>query len=668
MEAQAAAERIAWLSKEIERHNRLYYEQDMPEITDAEYDALFRELQELEKKFPELALPDSPTGRVGGRPLAKFTQVRHSTPMLSLENAFSEQDMVDFDDRVKRFLGLAADAQISYICEPKMDGVAVELVYRDGLLAIGSTRGDGVVGEEVTQNLKTIKDVPLRLETREPPELVTVRGEVYLPLAPFRKFNREREEAGEPPFANPRNAAAGSLRQLDSRITAKRPLSIFCYAPGELAGVEFTSQSHFLETIPKWRLPVNPLTRVVTGRQAMLAYYQEMMEKRDDLPYEIDGVVVKVDSFRMQRELGEKSRSPRWATAWKFPPRQATTVVEKIFHSVGRTGVITPVAFLKPVSVSGVMVSRATLHNWEELERKDIREGDTVVVERAGDVIPAVVQALLDKRPEGAVKPEIPTSCPVCGGEVVRLPDEVAVRCVGLACPAQLLERVKHFASRRAMDIEGLGDKFIDQLLSLKLISDVADIYALKEADFMQFERMGKKLAENLLNAIEASKERDLSRLIFALGMRHVGEHTAKLLAGAFGSIENLAQASEEELTSIREVGPQVAASIVDFFKNEENLRVIERLKEAGVSPKVEEKRLGGRFTGKTFVFTGALEKFTRDGAKKMVEQEGAHAAGSVSKKTDYVVAGADAGSKLEKARQLGVRVLTEEEFLELMQ
>lgn len=667
MEAQAAAERIAWLSKEIERHNRLYYEQDQPEITDAEYDALFRELLNLETDFPELALPDSPTKRVGGRPLAKFSQVRHSLPMLSLENAFTEQDMVDFDDRVKRFQGLPASAEIAYVCEPKMDGVAVELVYREGLLAVGSTRGDGVVGEDVTENLKTIKDVPLRLETGQAPELLTVRGEVYLPLEPFRKFNQEREEAGEPPFANPRNAAAGSLRQLDSRITAKRPLSIFCYAPGELGGVEFTAQSHFLETIPKWRLPVNPLTSVVKGIDAMLAYYREMMEKREDLPYEIDGVVVKVDSFRMQRELGEKSRSPRWAIAWKFPPRQATTVVERIFHSVGRTGVITPVAFLKPVNVSGVMVSRATLHNWEELERKDIREGDSVVVERAGDVIPAVVQVRMEKRPEGALKPEIPAACPVCGGEVVRIPGEVAVRCVGLACPAQLLERVKHFASRRAMDIEGLGDKFIEQLLNLKLIKDVADIYRLEEEDFMQFERMGKKLAENLLNAIEASKERELSRLIFALGIRHVGEHTAKLLAGAFGSIDNLAGASAEELTSIREVGPQVAASIADFFRNEENLKVIERLKEAGVSPKVEEKRLGGRFSGKTFVFTGALEKFTRDGAKKMVEQEGAHAAGSVSKKTDYVVAGADAGSKLEKARQLGVRVLTEEEFLELM-
>jgi DNA ligase (NAD+) len=667
MDTNIAAERIKELSSELERHNRLYYEKDMPEITDAEYDALFKELQDLEARFPELSLPDSPTRRVGGRPLAKFSQVRHSTPMLSLENAFTQNDLTDFDERVKRFLGLAGETKISYVCEPKMDGVAVELVYEHGMLSIGSTRGDGVVGEEVTQNLKTIKDIPLRLNMEELPELLTVRGEVYLPLAPFRKLNKEREEAGEPPFANPRNAAAGSLRQLDSKITAKRPLSIFCYAPGKFAGITFASQSDFLASIPAWGLPVNPLIRVVSGVDAVLAYYDEMMEKRDDLPYEIDGVVVKVDPFSMQRDLGEKSRSPRWAIAWKLPPRQATTIVNDIVPQVGRTGVITPVAHLAPVEVSGVMVARATLHNWEEMERKDIRKGDTVIVERAGDVIPAVVRVLTEKRQGTEILLPIPQSCPKCGGAVVRIPGEVAVRCVGLACPAQLLERLKHFASRRAMDIDGLGEKFLEQLISLKLVQDVADIYTLTEKDFMQFERMGKKLSENLLNAIEGSKSRELSRLIFALGIRHVGEHTAKLLASAFGSMENLAGATEEELTSIREVGPQVAASIADFFKNGENLRVIERLKRAGVSPKVEEKRVGGRFTGKTFVFTGALTRFSRDEAKKMVEQEGGHAAGSVSKKTDYVVAGAEAGSKLEKAVQLGVRVLSEEDFLELM-
>lgn len=667
MDTTTAADRIKELSRELERHNRLYYELDQPEITDAEYDAMFQELLALETQFPELALPDSPTKRVGGRPLAKFSQVRHSIPMLSLENAFTGKDLTDFDDRIKRFLGMSSSADICYICEPKMDGVAVELVYRDGIFSIGSTRGDGVVGEDVTENLKTIRDIPLRLRMEHAPELLTVRGEVYLPLAPFQKLNREREEAGEPPFANPRNAAAGSLRQLDSKITARRPLSIFCYAPGELAGIDFVSQSDFLGKIPAWGLPVNPLIRTVQGVQGIQEYYDEMMEKRDELPYEIDGVVVKVDPFSMQRDLGEKSRSPRWATAWKFPPRQATTVVEDIVPQVGRTGVITPVAHLRPVEVSGVMVSRATLHNWEEMERKDIRKGDTVIVERAGDVIPAVVRVLAEKREGNESLLPVPPECPVCGGEVVRTPGEVAVRCVGLACPAQLLERLKHFASRRAMDIEGLGEKFIEQLLNLDLVRNVADIYTLKEEQFMQFERMGKKLSENLLNAIEASKTRDLSRLIFALGIRHVGEHTAKLLATSFGTIDHLAQATEEELRSIREVGPQVAESIADFFRNEENLEVIRRLQEYGVRPQVEEKRVGGRFTGKTFVFTGALTRFTRDEAKKMVELEGAHAAGSVSKKTDYVVAGAEAGSKLEKARQLGVKVLTEEEFLELM-
>jgi DNA ligase (NAD+) len=667
MDTAAAAQRIKTLSKELERHNRLYYEKDMPEITDAEYDALFKELQKLELSFPDLAQPDSPTKRVGGRPLAKFSQVRHSQPMLSLENGFNEDDIRDFDDRVKRFLSLPGETTISYMCEPKMDGVAVELVYQQGLFSVGSTRGDGLVGEDVTENLKTLHDIPLRLRLDQAPELFTVRGEVYLPLAPFRKFNKEREEEGLPVFANPRNAAAGSLRQLDSRITAKRPLSIFCYAQGETLGISFASQSDFLSKVPDWGLQVNPLVQVVSGSEAVISYYVEMMEKRDDLPYEIDGVVVKVDSYEMQRDLGEKSRSPRWAIALKFPPRQATTVVEDIVPQVGRTGVITPVAHLTPVNVSGVMVSRATLHNWEEMERKDIRKGDTVVVERAGDVIPAVVRVLTEKRDGTETALPIPLTCPECGGEIVRIPGEVAVRCVGLACPAQVRESLKHFASRRAMDIDGLGEKFIEQLLSLQLVKDVADIYTLTREDFMQFERMGDKLSENLLQAIESSKSRDLSRFIFALGIRNVGEHTAKLLASAFGSVENLSQASEEELTSIREVGPQVAESITDFFKNQENQRIIERLLASGVQPSVEEKRVGGRFTGKTFVFTGTLTRFTRDDAKKIVELEGGHAAGSVSKKTDYVVAGSEAGSKLDKAVQLGVKVLTEDEFLELV-
>jgi DNA ligase (NAD+) len=628
---------------------------------------LFRELQQLENQFPGLIRPESPTARVGGRPLDRFQQVTHRLPMISLDNAFSGEDIAEFDRRVRKELGLTEQEDIAYVCEPKMDGLAVELVYEAGLLVQGSTRGDGVTGEEITANLKTIRDIPLRLRCAAPPQLLEVRGEVYLPLEPFRRFNLEREENGEPTFANPRNAAAGSLRQLDPKITARRPLKLFCYAPGVIDGHEFACQSEFLATVPSWGLPTNPLARRVSGVEGISAFHAQMAAERENLPYEIDGVVIKVDDFRLQRELGEKSRSPRWAIAWKFPPRQAVTVVEDIVPSVGRTGVITPTAHLRPVEVSGVTVSRATLHNWEEMERKDIRIGDTVVIERAGDVIPAVVRVLTEKRSGSERLLPLPAVCPECGSAVVKIPDEVAVRCLGLACPAQIRESIIHFASRHAMDIDGLGEKYIDQLLRLGLVHDVADLYSLTAADLMRFERMGDKLAENLLGAIAASKARELATFIFALGIRHVGEHTARLLAAAFGSLENLMAATEQELLTVREVGPQVAQSISAFFADEENRRVIARLLAAGVAPSVAEKRVGGRFTGKTFVFTGSLERFSRSEAQKMVETEGGHAAGSVSKKTDYVVAGAEAGSKLEKARQLGIAVLTEEDFLRLM-
>jgi DNA ligase (NAD+) len=668
MDMKDAADRIEKLRKEINRHNYQYYALDSPEITDADYDALFRELVELEEKHPELVTSDSPTQRVGGAPLEKFSQVSHRIPMLSLENALSESEMADFDERVKRFLGLPAGEDINYVCEPKMDGLAVELVYEKGDFTVGSTRGDGFVGEDVTQNLKTVKTIPLRLSISEPPDRLEVRGEVYLALKAFQKLNEEREEAGEPPFANPRNAAAGSLRQLDSRITAKRPLSIFCYAPGEVEGYDFHSQNEFISTIPDWGLPVNPLARKVRGIREVMQFYQEMSEQRDSLPYEIDGVVVKVDSFTLQMELGEKTRSPRWAIAYKFPPRQAVTVVEDIVPQVGRTGVVTPVARLRPVEVSGVLVSRATLHNWEEMEKKDIRIGDTVVVERAGDVIPAVVRVITEKRTGGEKTLPIPAQCPECGSEVVKIPGEVAVRCMGLSCPAQIRESLIHFASRNAMDIDGLGDKYIEQLLRLGLVKNVADLYGLDKDDFMKFDRMGDKLAENLLNATARSKNRELSRFIYALGIRHVGEHTARLLATSFGSLENLEKATEDELLSIREIGPQVAESIITFFRNPENIAVVRRMLELGVRPAREEKKIGGRLAGKTFVFTGALTRFTRDEAKKMVENEGGHAAGSVSKKTDFVVAGAEAGSKLAKARELGVKTLSEEEFLHMME
>ena len=667
-EESAVTRRCQELRAQLEHHNRLYYLLDSPEISDAEYDALFRELQSLEENHPELRSPDSPTQRVGGAALGTFDSVTHRLPMLSLENAIHADEIREFDQRAKKVLGLSADHSLTYVCEPKMDGLAVELVYLKGVLSVASTRGDGVTGENVTENIRTIRSLPLRLTGTNIPEILEVRGEVFLTLESFQRINREKEENGEPPFANPRNAAAGSLRQLDSRVTARRPLSIYCYAPGLCEGTEFGSQQQFLTAIAAWGLPVNPLIRPAFGIEEAVDYYSGMQEQRDSLEYEIDGTVIKVDSFALQRELGEKSRSPRWAVACKFPPRQARTVIDDVLLSVGRTGVITPVAVLRPVEISGVTVSRATLHNWDEIALKDIRIGDTVVVERAGDVIPAVVRVVVEERSGTEKEVPPPRNCPECGSAVVQIPDEVALRCMGLECPPQIRESIVHFASRAAMDIEGLGEKFVEQLLSLGLVRSVADIYHLTRDDFMQFDRMGDKLASNLLNAIEASKQRDLGRFIFALGIRHVGERNAKALAKAFGSLESLQKATFEELTSIRDIGATVARSITTFFANPGNREVIRRMQEAGVSPTAEQKQVGGRFTGTTFVFTGSLERFTREEAQALVEAQGGSAVGSVSKKTGYVVAGSEAGSKLAKARELGITVLTEDEFITLLE
>lgn len=664
---EIATRRIEELRRLLEHHNRQYYLLDAPEISDADYDALFRELQALEERFPDLVTPESPTQRVGGAALEMFEQVVHRLPMLSLENAANEDEIHSkLDNRIKKELGLSAETAVEYVCEPKMDGLAVELVFENGQLVQGSTRGDGVTGEVVTANIRTIRTVPLRLAGDCIPSLLEVRGEVYLPLAAFRKLNADREENGEPPFANPRNAAAGSIRQLDSKVAALRPLAMVCYGVGMVEGAVFNSQTELLDRLAMWGLPINPLSRRVTGIEETVKYYHEMNARRDTLPYEIDGTVVKVDSLRLQMELGEKDRSPKWAIACKFPPRQAVTLLEEIIPSVGRTGVITPVAVLRPVELSGVTVSRATLHNWDEIARKEIRVGDTVVVERAGDVIPAVVKVLKDKRTGSEWEFPPPAHCPACGAATSRLDGEVAVRCQAeLACPPQLSEAIIHFASRDAMDIDGLGDKYIEQLISLGLVRDIANLYHLAADDFMNFERMGDKLAGNLLSAIEKSKSCELYRLVFALGIRHVGKRTAQVLADRFGSIENIERATLEELTSIRDVGLKVAESIRSFFDTPENVEVVRRLLEAGVTPTSEEKRVGGRFTGKTFVFTGALTRFTREEAKRLVEGEGGNVTGSVSKKTDYVVAGEDAGSKLAKARALGVVVLSEEEFIE---
>jgi DNA ligase (NAD+) len=668
--------KAAALRRQLEHHNRCYYELDAPEISDAEYDALFRELQTIEAERPDLLTPDSPTLRVGGKPLSRFSQVRHRLPMLSLENAMQEDEIRGFEQRVRSLLALPDDVVIDYQCEPKMDGLAVELVYQDGLLVQASTRGDGELGEEVTANIRTVRNVPLRLIGDNLPALLEVRGEVYLPLAAFQQLNQQREERGEPPFANPRNAAAGSIRQLDPAVVARRPLAMVCYGVGSRVkgqgsndgDHEPKTQTELMAQLAGWGLPVSEQARQVSGIEGAVACFRDLQERRDSLLYEIDGMVIKLDDLRLQQELGEKSRSPRWAIACKFPPRQATTRINEIILSVGRTGVITPVANLEPVELSGVTVSRATLHNWDEMRRKDIRVGDKVIVERAGDVIPAVVKVLLDQRSGAEQELPEPKTCPVCGSKAAREPGEVALRCQGgLACPPQLAESIIHFASRDAMAIDGLGSKYVEQLINLGLVRDSADLYRLSRDDLMQFERMGDKLAENLLAAIAASKQQELSRFIFALGIRHVGERTAKTLAERFGSIDNLQAATLEELTSIRDVGPTVAISIRSFFDAPANQAVLQRLKEAGVAPTVEKKRVGGRLSGLTFVFTGTLAHLGRDEAKRLVESAGGNVTGSVSKKTDYVVAGSEAGSKLEKARNLGVTVLSEDELLEML-
>ncbi len=658
----------------LSHHNKLYYEQDAPEISDAEYDALFRELQSLESTRPDLLVYDSPTLRVGGTPLERFVQVRHRQPMLSLENALSEEEIRAFEVKIRNMLALPDTLSLTYQCEPKMDGLAIELVYLNGILNQASTRGDGEVGEDVTANVRTIRNIPLQLKGTDLPELLEVRGEVYLPLSAFQKLNARRQEAGESVFANPRNAAAGSIRQLDPRVVARRPLAMVCYGVGTIErgargdGKGVRTQTDLINQLAEWGLPVSNETRTVNGVEELIYCFNDLQERRDSLQYEIDGMVAKLDDLTLQMELGAKSRSPRWAIACKFPPRQSRTKINDILLSVGRTGVITPVAILEPVELSGVTVSRATLHNWDEMRRKDIRIGDTVIVERAGDVIPAVVKVLEEERSGAETIMQEPEHCPVCGSKALRLEGEAAVRCQGgLSCPPQLAESVIHFASRDAMNIDGLGSKYIEQMINLGLVKDVADLYQLRSDDLMQFERMGDKLAEKLLAAIEASKNQELARLIFALGIRHVGERTSRILADRFGSIENLQKSTFDELTGIRDIGSTVAASIRSFFDTPANQSVLKRLEDAGVSPRSAPKQTGGRLEGKTFVFTGSLTGFTRDEAKQMVETEGGTVTGSVSRKTDYVVTGSDAGGKLEKARSLGVTVITESDFLGML-
>ena len=658
-------ERVEKLREEIRRYDYYYYVLNQPLISDAEYDKLFRELLELERQYPELVTPDSPTQRVGAPPAEEFAPVEHAIPMLSLANCFDDEELEEWDDRVRRMLG---GEPVEYVCEPKLDGLSVELVYVDGVFTVGSTRGDGRVGEDVTRNLRTIKQVPLRLFplNGKVPKLLEARGEVYMEKEAFRRLNEERERAGEPLFANPRNAAAGSLRQLDPNVTASRPLKIFFYAMGRAEGIEIRSQVELLTTFPKLGLPVNPLWKLCKTLDEVKAFYRELLAMRHELPYEADGMVVKVNDFAQREILGEVSRAPRWAIAYKFPAEEATTRVLDIVVQVGRTGALTPVAILEPVEVSGATVSRATLHNEDEIRRKDIRIGDWVIVRRAGEVIPEVVKSIPERRTGAEKEFKMPERCPACGGPVVRPPGEVAYRCENLSCPARIKESIRHFASRRAMDIEGLGEKLVDKLVETGLVRKLSDIYRLKKEDLVNLERMGEKSAQNLLEQIERSKNAGLARLIFALGIRYVGEHLAEVLAEHFPSLEALSNATYEELIQIPEIGPRIAQSIVDFFRNEENRKLIQELKELGVKTEAEKPK-EGPLSGKTFVFTGALSAFTREEARRLVESLGGRVASSVSRKVDYVVVGTDPGEKLRKAQELGITILTEEEFRKLV-
>ncbi len=663
---KAEAER---LRNEIERHNYLYYVLDAAEIPDDEYDALFRRLVNIERMHPELRTPESPTQKVGAAPSDKFAPVRHSLPMLSLGNAMNEEEAIQFDARVKRFLG--TDEMVTYVAEPKLDGLSVELIYENGLLVVGSTRGDGVTGEDVTANLKMVRDLPLKLEGDIIPSRLEVRGEIFINRSDFDHLNQQREAQGEEPFANPRNAAAGSLRQLDPAVTATRPLDGFFYAIGQIEGATLSSQRELLNYLSTLGLKVNFRKRICEGIGPALEYYGELLEHRDDLQYEIDGMVIKVDRFDVREAVGTTSQSPRWAVAYKFPPERVWTMVEEIAVQVGRTGKVTPVAVLSQVVVGGVTVSRANLHNQDEVRRKDVRVKDTVVVQRAGDVIPEVVEVKQDLRQNEADSWVMPEKCPVCETGVVRVEGEVAHRCNNIACPAQVKERIYHFASRGAMDIEGLGMETVSQLVDRGIIQDPADLYSLTKEQILSLELFAEKSADNLLKSLEKSKNTTWARQLYSLGIPLVGKQVSKVLAGRFTTPADLEHASMEYLLETFEVGPGIAHSIKVFFAESVSRNILQKLWDAGVLP--EMKIVSGHkktdLAGKTFVLTGTLEKLTRDDATERIEALGGRVTSSVSSKTDYVVAAANPGSnKLEKARELGVTVLTEKDFRELIE
>ncbi|ADJ28343.1 NAD-dependent DNA ligase LigA [Nitrosococcus watsonii] len=663
-----AKDRIQALKELINNYDYAYYVMDNPLIPDSEYDRLIRELRVLEENYPELITLDSPTQRVGAKPIKFLGEVKHEVPMLSLNNAFHEGELVDFHRRVKARLGIE---RVDYAAEPKLDGLAVSLLYQDGVLVQGATRGDGVTGEDVTHNIRTIPTVSLCLRDEKAPSLLEVRGEVYMPRKGFERLNREQIVKGEKPFVNPRNAAAGSLRQLDSRIAASRPLAIFCYGIGQVEqGILPDRHSEVLCQLKQWGLRILPHLQVVEGLAGCKKYYQHMLDMRDKLPYEIDGVVFKVDYLNQQQTLGSLARAPRWALAYKFPAQEELTQILDIEVQVGRTGALTPVAWLQPIFVGGVTVSKATLHNEGEIRRKDIRIGDTVYVRRAGDVIPEIVKVVLEERLPGSRLFQMPRQCPVCDSEIVKEEGRAIARCSGgLYCPAQRKEAVKHFAARRAMDINGLGDKLVEQLVKRGLIKDVADLYDLTKEQLVGLERMGQKSAANLINAIQQSKHTTLPRFLYALGIREVGEATAQVLTKEFGSLAALASASEERLQQVVDIGPVVAAHIAAFFRQLHNCQVIQSLQEAGVCwPELEHKAPIVRpLSGRTFVLTGTLESMTREQAKERLQALGGKVSGSVSPHTDYLIIGAKPGSKLIKARNLEITILDETNFLNLL-
>jgi DNA ligase (NAD+) len=664
-----AAARVRELRSAIEHHNYRYHVLDDPEVSDAEYDRLLRELKALEEQHPDLITPDSPTQRVGATPVSELDEVIHAKPMLSLENAFSEEDLLSFDRRVRE--RLESDEQIEYAGEPKLDGLAVSFRYESGRLVQAATRGDGLRGEDVTHNVRTIKAVPIDLRGKAP-ALLEVRGEVFMPIAGFKAMNERALTRGEKTFVNPRNAAAGGIRQLDPRLAASRPFDVFFYGLGETQGwTPPPRHTDTLQQLREWGLKTSPLTKTVRGVEGCLAYYRDIGERRASLPYEIDGVVYKVNRYVQQRELGFVARAPRWAIAHKFPAHEENTTVKDVEFQVGRTGALTPVARLEPIFVGGVTVSNATLHNMDEVRRKDVRIGDTVVVRRAGDVIPEIVKVIVDRRPASARIVELPSRCPVCGSDVEREEGEAVARCTGgLFCAAQRKEALRHFAGRRALDIDGLGSKIIDQLVESGLVRSPADLYRLSVDDLANLERMGEKSATKLADALKRSRQTTLARFLYGLGIRDVGEATAAALASHFGDLDSLQEASEEQIQEVPDVGPVVAAHVHTFFRQKHNREVIQALREQGVrwpAQKRKARAAEGALSGQTFVITGTLDSMSRDEAADRIKALGGKVSGSVSKKTSSVVVGANAGSKLQKAQELGVQTLDETAFLSLL-